>query len=126
MRRCCSRTWRGEMFSSVPVRADHCGPLSQRAKAYGQSARWRSGPGGQARLSIDIFAVANTGQSNMEYPMSDAFNGTAEREASDYPSLRMLDLADRPWPVPAGKNLGSNSCTKNCVSAGTSQSRTSR
>ena len=42
--------------------------------------------------------------------MADAFNGTAEREASSYPNLRMLDLADRPWPVPDGKNDTASDC----------------
>ena len=51
-------------------------------------------------------------QSNMEYPMADAFNGSAEREASGYPSLRMLNLADRPWgpTSPAGKNDTASDC----------------
>jgi sialate O-acetylesterase len=56
----------------------------------------------------DVFLCS--GQSNMEYPMADAFNGTAEREASSFPTLRMLNLADRPWPVPAGKNDTASDC----------------
>jgi sialate O-acetylesterase len=56
----------------------------------------------------DVFLCS--GQSNMEYPMADAFNGTAEREAANYPTLRMLNLADRPWPVPAGKNGTASDC----------------
>ena len=43
--------------------------------------------------------------------MADAFNGTAEREASSIPNLRMLNLADRPWPVPSGrKNSSATDC----------------
>ena len=57
----------------------------------------------------DVFVCS--GQSNMEYPMADAFNGTAERAASSYPTLRMLDLADRPWPVPSpSKNDTAHDC----------------
>lgn len=56
----------------------------------------------------DVFLCS--GQSNMEYPMADAFNGTAEREASSFPTLRMLNLADRPWPVPSGKNGTARDC----------------
>jgi len=54
----------------------------------------------------DVFLCS--GQSNMEYPMANAFNGSAERAlASSLPNLRLLDLADRPWPVPSSFPNGS-------------------
>ena len=59
----------------------------------------------------DVFLCS--GQSNMEYPMANAFNGSAEREASSYANLRMLDLTDRPWPVPTGRP---NSSAADCPS----------
>lgn len=59
----------------------------------------------------DVFLCS--GQSNMEYPMADAFNGTSERESSNLANLRMLNLADRPWPVPTG---GRNSSATDCPS----------
>jgi sialate O-acetylesterase len=35
-----------------------------------------------------------SGQSNMEYPMADVFNGAAERKASTYRNLRLLNFQD--------------------------------
>ena len=59
----------------------------------------------------DVFLCS--GQSNMEYPMANAFNGSAERAASSYPNLRILDFTDRPWPVPTGRP---NSSAADCPS----------
>lgn len=59
----------------------------------------------------DVFLCS--GQSNMEYPMANAFNGSEERAASDFANLRILDFADRPWPVPSG---GVNSSATDCPS----------
>ena len=43
-----------------------------------------------------------SGQSNMKYPVADAFNGTSERaHGSFYPSLRMLNIADTQADTPA-------------------------
>eukprot|EP00936_MAST-01D_sp_MAST-1D-sp1_P000925 g925.t1 len=59
----------------------------------------------------DVFLCS--GQSNMEYPMANAFNGSAERAASSVANLRILDFADRPWPVPTGF---ANSSATDCPS----------
>lgn len=59
----------------------------------------------------DVFLCS--GQSNMEYPMANAFNGSAERAASAFANLRILDFTDRPWPVPSGRP---NSSATDCPS----------
>jgi hypothetical protein len=59
----------------------------------------------------DVFLCS--GQSNMEYPMANAFNGSAERAASAFANLRILDFSDRPWPVPSGRP---NSSATDCPS----------
>ena len=59
----------------------------------------------------DVFLCS--GQSNMEYPMANAFNGSAERAASAFANLRILDFSDRPWPVPSGR---ANSSATDCPS----------
>ena len=45
--------------------------------------------------------------------MANAFNGSAERAASTFANLRILDFTDRPWPVPTG---GPNSSATDCPS----------
>jgi len=42
-----------------------------------------------------------SGQSNMEYPVTDAFYGNEEQMASNHPNLRLLNLADTPTKTPA-------------------------
>ena len=81
------------------------------AAASSADGRWEASVvlGAQASTTVRITAGAEAlelhdvawgdvficgGQSNMEYPMADVFNGTAEREASSFPNLRMLNFVD--------------------------------
>jgi len=104
----------------VAVRDSHTGtPLTDAtAVAEGDDGRWTatlkltatpnttitvtSGNGANSTATLRNVAFGDVylcgGQSNMEYPMADVFNGAEEREASFNPMLRMLNFQDISTP----------------------------